>query len=235
MSLKTTRGHHLTHLLAAGTLLSLLPVQGQMFIDSLDGVSNSSTFEIASIDPLPTLGWVNVTGTAQVYGGVANGALIGTTQYDNYTVQFDTSTAIQPNTTYTFSVEMGYFASLSGGNSGYSFQLGTVNGGVFTGLGTPATGTVTWTGNMSEGAKTGPISQTFTTGGSVSGDNLAVQWSQTSSLAGGSSDHFGFDNATLTAVPEPGEYAAIASVALLGFGVWRKKYCGFAKEVGTAR
>jgi hypothetical protein len=224
MHLPGNRSLLATELLTATALLSLLPVHAQIVIGDLDGVSAASTFETGSTDPLPNSGWVNVSGTAQIYGGgVANGALIGTTPYDNYTVQFDTSTPIQPNTAYTFTVQMGYFAALADGDSGYSFQLGTVNGGVFTGLGTPATGTVPYLGNMSEGNwSSGPISQTFTTGATVSGDNLSVQWSQISALGGGTSDHFGFDNATLTAVPEPGEYAVIAGAALLGFVAWRR-------------
>lgn len=226
MHLSVNRSRLATGLVVATALLSVLPLQAQFFIDALDGTSASSTFETGSITPLPDSGWINVSGTAQIYGtGAANGALIGTTQYDNYTVEFDTSTAIQPNTTYTFTVQMGYFAALGGGDSTYSFQLGTVNGGVFTGLGTPATGNIPYVDNMSAGTKSGPVSQAFTTGGLVSGDFLAVQWSHTSALGGGSSDHFGFDDATLTAspVPEPGEYAALSGLALLGFVAWRRR------------
>lgn len=224
MHLPGNRPRLATALVVATALLSALPLHGQIFIDALDGTSASSTFETGGIDPLPNSGWINVSGTAQIYGtGAANGALFSTTQYDNYTVQYNTSTAIQPHTTYTFTVEMGYFAALTDGESGYSFQLGTVNGGVFTGLGTPATGTITYAGNMSTGVRSAPFSQTFTTGGSVSGHNLAVQWSQISSLGGGTSDHFGFDNATLSAVPEPGEYAVMSGLALLGFLAWRRR------------
>jgi hypothetical protein len=223
MHLHGNRPRLATELVVATALLSAVPLQAQFFVDALDGASNSSTFQTGTIDPLPSSGWFNVSGAARIYGDAPNGALIGTTPYDNYTVQFDTSTPIQPDTTYTFTVEMGYFAALADGDSTYSFQLGTVNGGVFTGLGTPATGNVPYAGNMSTGITGGQVSQMFTTGGTVSGDFLAVQWSHTSALGGGTSDHFGFDNATLSAVPEPGEYAAMSGLALLGFVAWRRR------------
>lgn len=61
----------------------------------------------------------------------------------------------------------------------------------------------------------------FTTGGVVSGDNLAVRWAQTSTLGSPNSDFFGFDNVTLDAVavvPEPDSMVLCAFGALIILG-----------------
>ncbi len=173
-------------------------------VGGLNGTSTNSTFEIGITGvALPTEGWANVTGTAQVFDlvppAVYSGALVGTSAYGNYQVQYATGVAIQPSTTYTLSLDMGYLAGLTGGNSGYSFQLGTLNGGVFTGLGAPVTGTAPYAGNMGGGTVSASAQQVFVTGATVSGDSLAVRWAQTSSLGGGTSDFFGFDNVILRA------------------------------------
>jgi hypothetical protein len=212
---------------AIKALCGALPLSAASFIGLLDGASTASTFETGSQVPLPSLGWVSISGGSQIFDAASgNGALVGATPYDNYTVQFDTGTPILPDNIYTFTLQMGYLAGLTGGESGYSFQLGTVIGSNFTGLGSPVTGTVAYTGSMTAGVLSAPVSQVFSTGGSVSGDNLAVRWSQTSSLGGVTSDFFGIDNVTLSvsAVPEPSDYVLVTGVALLGFVAWRRRH-----------
>lgn len=210
--------------IAGCVLVSACAAQAQLFIGSLDGASAQSTFETGTLTSLPSFGWQVVAGSAQIadqFGG--NGSLVGGTAYGNYEVQYDTGTPIQPNTTYQLQLQMGYIAALSDGASGYALQLGTVSGGVFTGLGTTATGTVPYTGNSLDPLQlSAPVVLNFVSGGSVSGDNLAVRWSQTSTLGSPKSDYFGIDNVRLVAVPEPQDYIAVAALALLGFGLVRR-------------
>jgi hypothetical protein len=171
------------------------------FVGGLDGASNSSRFEHGSALALPALGWTNVSGTAQAWDLASNGAMLGTTPYGNYEVQYDTGVAIRANTTYTVSFDIGYMAGLTGGNSGYRFQIGTLNGATFTPLGTAITGNAPYAGasmNNSVFSITG-AQQVFAAGSTVSGDRLAIRWAQTSSVAGGTSDYFGFDNVKLQA------------------------------------
>ncbi len=66
-----------------------------------------------------------------------------------------------------------------------------------------------------------------TTAGTLGGNNILLNYYDTNSSQ--SSDPnaaallFGlFDNVTVTAVPEPEEYAAAAAAALVGFAVWRR-------------
>ena len=171
------------------------------FVGNLNGISINSTFEtgVANV-ALPTQGWTTVSGTAQTYDGSGGlGGLIGGSPYGNYQVQYDTGVAIQPSTTYTLSVGIGYIAGLGGGNSGYSLQLGTLSGGIFTGLGSPMTGTVPYAGNLTGGIVSGTAQQVFATSGTVSGQSLAVRWAQTSTLGAPFSDFFGMDSVTLKA------------------------------------
>ena len=172
------------------------------FIGNLNGVSTNSTFETGTVVALPSQGWTNVLDTGLVYDGAGgNGALVHTISgpYANYQVQHDTAVALQPSTTYTLHFDMGYLAGLTGGNSGYSFQLGALNGGIFTGLGSAVTGNAPYAGNLTAGSVSAQTNQVFVTGGSVPIGSLAVRWAQTSSLGGGTSDFFGFDNVTLLA------------------------------------
>jgi hypothetical protein len=189
------------------------------FIGGLDGVSNSSTFENGVIVPLPVDGWTNVSGTAQVFDIAAgNGSVIGTTNFNNYEVQYLTGVPIAPNAQYTLHFDMGFVAGIVGGSASYSFQLGTVDAGlVFTPLGPPATGTIARTGNMFSGVISGSANLVFATGTTVSGNNLAVRWAQTSNP--GPSDFFGFDNVTLAVGPAPVPVPALGPIAtaLLGF------------------
>ncbi len=227
--------HYLNHRsvttgpLLAAAVLGCSTLDAQSFIDVLDGASGASTFETGVQNQLPSLGWRSISGlnltSALIYdASLGNGALIGDQPYVNYRVEFDTTTPILANSTYTLTLQMGYISVIVGGNSGYSFQLGTVNGGIFTGLGTAASGTIAYAGNLTDGSLSVAVSQVFNTGGSVSGDNLAVQWEQTSSLGAGSS-FFGFDNVTFTVspIPEPSEYAVFTGAALLGLVVWRRR------------
>lgn len=66
-----------------------------------------------------------------------------------------------------------------------------------------------------------------TTAGTLGGNNILLNYYDTNS--GQSTDPnagallFGlFDNVTVTAVPEPEEYAAVAASALIGFALWRR-------------
>ena len=170
------------------------------FVGSLDGASNSSIFEHGTDLSLPALGWANVSGAGRAWDLVANGAMFGTTAYGNYEVQYDTGVAIRANTTYTLTLDIGYMAGTSGGNSGYRFQIGTLNGATFTPLGTAVTGNAPYVGGMNGSVFSVPgAQQVLAAGSSVSGDRLAVRFAQTSSLGNPFSDFFGFDNVRLQA------------------------------------
>jgi len=176
------------------------PCSNTAFVGNLDGASNSSRFEHGSALLLPALGWTNVSGTAQAWDLASNGAMLGTTAYGNYEVQYDTGVAIRANTTYTLTLDIGYMAGLPGGSSGYRFQIGTLNGSAFTPLGSAVSGTAPYVGgmNFSTFSVTG-AQQVFATGSTVSGDSLAVRFAQTSSVGSPFSDFFGFDNVKLQA------------------------------------
>lgn len=213
-------------LLAVGLLTTVsTPHQVQAaYIANLDGVHVNSTFEVnGEVPSLPGYGWYDFYNTARIFDPFPytnNGAMIGsstTGPYGNYTVAYLTGVPPQPNTTYTLTFDMGYFSSLSGGDSGYQFQLGTWDGSTFTGFGTPVSGTVPFGSGAGIGnyhySATG-VQQVYTTGAVVPSDQLVVGWSQTSSLGAGTSDWFGFDNVRLdaVAVPEP----ATLTLMLLG-------------------
>ncbi len=170
-------------------------------IAPLDGTSQSSTFETSNEQSLPALGWTNVSGAARVFDLATNGALIGTTPYDNYEVQHATSTVVAANTHYRVRVKMGFFAGLSGATAGYRLELGTVNGGVFSQLGI-TTGSVSYAGYIGSGTASGNAVLDVYTGGTVSGDALAVRWAQTSTTGAGTSDFFGMDDVVLSMVTE---------------------------------
>jgi hypothetical protein len=189
------------------------------FIGGLDGVSQSSTFDTDTITALPTLGWTAVSGSAQVFDAVdLNGGLIGGTPYDNFSVQYGTGVGILPNRSYDLSVLMGFFAGLVDGQAAYLLELGTLSGSTFTTIG-QVSGSVSYLGSMSALSPiySGSASINLMTGSVVSGDQLAVRWSQTSTRGAPFSDYFGIDNVLLrvapVSVPEPG------ALALLGFGL----------------
>ena len=167
------------------------------FLALLDGATNQSRSEQGTSLPLPALGWTAFSGAAQAFDAPGyNGALVGTTPYGNYGLEYRTDTPVRPNVTYTLTVKMGFVASIAGGNAGYLLQLGTVNGGVFTQLG-QSTGTVSYAGNLSGGTISGTGQVVVTTGVGVSGNELVVRWEQTSTA--GTSDYFGIDDVTLAA------------------------------------
>jgi hypothetical protein len=178
------------------------PCPTTAFVGNLDGTSNSSRFENASDLPFPSLGWTNISGAARGWDLATNGALIGMTDYGNYEVQHDTGIAIRANTIYTLTVDVGYMAGWTGGNSGYRLQIGTLNGTTFTPLGSAVTGTLPYPGGSMNNPAflVAATPQTFAAGSTVSGDRLAVRLAQTSSLGTSmSSNYFGFDNVKLQA------------------------------------
>lgn len=197
----------------------------QVFVGNLDGVSNSSVFDPGSSFFLPALGWENVSGMARIFDGAGgNGAMIHSSLgFDNYEVQYDTGVALQPNTTYTLSFDMGFLGGLGATTAFYRAELGTLNGGVFSPLaGGTVTGSATWAGNMTSGIYS-PEEGLVVVGpfGAVSGDNVAVRLAQTANP--GPTDFFGFDNVTLVAVPEPQEYALIIGGALSVWALGRRR------------
>lgn len=205
-----------------GGALAARPVSGAVFVGALDGASNSSVFEVGSATPLPSQGWIDIAGAGQIFDiGAGNGALIqGTDGFQNYTVQFDTGVTLQPNTTYTLSADLGFVAGTSGGQASYTFQIGLVDEGNFIGLGTADSGTVVYQGNLFSGVVSAIAQQTYFSGAGGQPGTIAVRFAQTAN--GGPSDYFGMDNVTMTAVPEPHEYALAGAVGLLGFAIYRR-------------
>lgn len=74
-----------------------LIVSADAFVGGLDGQTISSTFETGGAESLPTRGWTNVSGAAQIFDlPDGNGTLIGTAPYDNYEVEYSPSLRGQP-------------------------------------------------------------------------------------------------------------------------------------------
>ncbi len=208
--------------------LAYLPARAAVVIGNLDGVSTSSTFDPGSSSNLPSLGWENFAGsTAMIFDGPGlNGALIHTLDgpFSNYGAWYNTGVAVQPNTTYTLSFDMGFVANAAGGQAGYFAQLAYVDSGDLNALSDPVTGTVSYAGNLSSGVVSGQDQVVFTSDNSPPGGFLAVYLAQTSSS--GVSDFFGFDNVRLSgasAVPETGDYAVIAGAGLVGWAFHRRR------------
>lgn len=213
--------------LAAAFLVGGL--SAQTHVGNLNGSSTSSTFEtgLANVGDsdtnLAALGWIELGGDTRLFRGSTNIAVISTGAYSAYSLRLDTGVAVQANTIYTLSFDLGFMTNVTGNTAYYSFELGTVNGGTFTSLTTAHTSSLEYnggSGSLNLGSNTFQAdSSQWTTGGTVSGDNLAVTFSlinYANTLS--SSDFFGFDNVTLTAaaVPEPSTYAAIFGVVALG-------------------
>jgi len=207
-------------------LATALP--GQTYVGNLNGSHSDSTFEGLSTQNLPAAGWTTLTGTPRIIDNTNNMLINGAGQtYTPYSVQYVSSTAPSTNMQYTLSITMGYAANTTpgAGAASFSFSLGTWNGSAFSALVTETGGPVAYNGWMEASTSHGVVhTATFTTGGSVSSDPLAVRWAQTNTSSA-PYDFFGIDNVTLTvsAIPEPGTYAAIAgAVALLTAG-WRRR------------
>jgi hypothetical protein len=182
----------------------------QTYIGNLDSSSSNSTFTTSTdgFQTLANFGWANVAGSGgAVYGqtgGTSNDALVGVDDFDNYEVEYNTGTAILPNSIYSLSLNMGFLSGGTAGTASYDISLGTKNGGTFTALtaDNPALeiGTINRTSGPTNGLSFGtnatnsiPVTVTFTTGASVSGDPLYVRWAQTASSNTAGSDYFGFD------------------------------------------
>lgn len=167
-----------------------------------------------TVDPA---NWDSPSGRAFESGAGVNYRMIHATNNssDYVSTHEGIGTNILADTQYTVSWEYGNGASgASGvGSADYTIELGTINAGVFTSLAT-LNQTITTTTNAEiffgdDNEKAGN-DLVFTTGGTVSGDDLSVRIS----IANSSIAWAGFDNVTLDAeaVPEP------SSAALLGLG-----------------
>lgn len=223
-------------LLALATCALAGALSAQTYIGNLNGSAPASTFEtgLSSVGAqdtnLAALGWTEVSGDTRLFRGGSNTAVISTGAYSTYSVRFDTGVAIQANTVYTLSFNLGFMTNVTGNTAYYSFELGTINGGAFSSYTSAHSGSLTYSGatgslNIGSGSSSSDSSQ-WTTGGSVNGDNLAVVFTlinYSNNLS--SSDFFGFDNATLSyaAVPEPSTYAALLGLGSLIFVAWRRR------------
>jgi hypothetical protein len=190
----------------------------------LNGSSLASTFEVSGTISLPSLGWTPLTGSnVQMWDASTNGVILDIgAGFSPYSVQFITDSVIAPNATYTLSLEMGYVSGPGAGAANYAFSIGTWSGSVFTALKTEVGGPVVNNQSFASGNPGVVQSATFTTGGSVSGDVIAIQWAQTNTSSG--ADFFAFDNVTLSvaAVPEPATYAGLLGALALAFAVRRR-------------
>ena len=206
---------------AAIAVAGAAPVSRAAFIASLDGVSNSSTFEnaTAASSPTPT-GWTAVGSPAiRAFKGSGSNAIMiasGSTSTANYTSQYDTGIAIRPDTIYTLSTEIGFASTATPGSgvNGYAVILGELSAGVFTPLAADnSTTPYQYNANTIAPYYSGQGSTQFTTGAAVDGQDVAVQLVRTSPDG---TAWLGFDNVTLdaTKVPEPAAGIAIAAAVL---------------------
>lgn len=188
----------------AGTQKSrtgMVAVVPPTYLAGLNAMDTQSGFEIGVETPLPTMGWTALSGGARAFDLDQNGALIGETAYGNYEVEYITGDAVQPWTSYTLHVDMGFMAGIPNGVADYRLELGTsAVGGGFTSLGS-AVGSVNYAGSLNFNAVSGTAQVEVVTGAVVSGDPLAVRFAQTRSAGPGTSDFFGVDNVTLRINP----------------------------------
>jgi hypothetical protein len=238
-----------SRLTALGIVIATLGsiARAQTFVDNLNGTHPNSTFTTATdgTNAITDFGWIPTAGIPRVFGqtgGTTNDVVIEANPYNNYAIQFNTtSTPLLPNSTYTLSVRMGFVSGLgAGGSADYRIQLGTTGGGIdFSPLTadnpSAITGTITRalssnTFNASIGADVNNsdlVSINFTTGGSVGTDTIAVRLEQISSSNTPGADYFGFDNVTVSfvpsAIPEPSTYAAIFGASVLAMAAARRR------------
>lgn len=147
-----------------------------------------------------------------VEGGANDRALIAT-GVGNYTTRREITVAVQPNTTYTLSLDAGTYSSGTPREVRYIYGLGTWNGSVYTEFSSPSE-VILEQDTVGEyffqsGNETSLPSYQFTTGSSVSGDNLMIRLRAEDIV---NNAFGGWDSIVVTAVPEP------SSTALLGLG-----------------
>src|SRR5688572_18629156 len=109
MKMKLNQSIRALILVTAFGMLHASTLAQTTFVGNLDGVSNNSVFDPGASAPLPAQGWVNISGTAQVFDGAGgNGAIIHTLDgpFLNYEIQYDTGVAIQPNMSYSLTFEV---------------------------------------------------------------------------------------------------------------------------------
>jgi hypothetical protein len=170
-------------------------IRTEVLLSPLDGTTASSNFETNSRDTLPTLGWTNTSSSASVFDLETNGVLMGDSPFGSYEVEYATGLAMQPDTSYTLRVDMGFVSAVDGGTADFHVELGTTQGGTYAAW-SVETGTVLCVGNLSHGVISGIVQMVVVTGSVVSGDTLTIRLGQATS--DGPSDYFAFDNVTLS-------------------------------------
>ena len=115
-------------------------------------------------------------------------------------MQYNTALALQPNTTYTLTVDIGFYTTSGTSGNGWQVSLGSRNGTTFTSLSTD-TGSATYAGHLHDNVFSDNAVVQFTTGAIVSSDPVALRLSRTTT---GPTNWLGFDNVKLdaTTVPE---------------------------------
>lgn len=186
-----------------------------------------STFEGlggASLAGQGTLGWSQVSGSAQIFDVGGDAAIIGGTAYDNYKVRYRPIDPVEflPNTVYSLTFYIGYAADWPGGTSGYAFSIGSIADAGYSILASTS-GQSAYRGNMhGSSSAVEPVKVEFSTGSVAPVGFIGIEWAQTSANSvPGRSDYFGFNLVTLSAtavshVPEPGR----VTVPTVAFGLF---------------
>lgn len=181
-------------------------------------------FQAMTAGTLNPDGWTGATrafraGGATTEDGANDTALIAT-GVGNYTTTKQLTVAIQPNTTYTLSLKAGFYSSAADATGSFLYSLGTTNGSTYTRLSDELTTSLNQaTSNQyffGAGNNIALPDLVFTTGASVSGDNLTI------SLRGTGNSFQGFDNIVLTSIPEPTATALFGLSALAIFARRRR-------------
>lgn len=168
-------------------------------------------------------GWVGVRafggpGTPSVEGGANDIALIAQGS-DGFIATRDLGVTVSANTTYTLDLDGGLYTPTAGKSSTLRWELGTINGGVFSAFSTfnftTLTNVVLNQSFFGTGDEVALAQYSFTTGGGVGSDNIAIRIEMIDT-----NDGFGgFDSIVVTSIPEPG------ALVLIGFGL-----AGFASR-----